>query len=339
MACGAPIGEVGTVNAAPSAQQQFVNRLRIVETPKSRSLEAEFSNEVAVPFADALGVFAAGQLAPRQGVRRTVEKNSTGARGDGQIALPEPEAEAEEAITVEAKVTDVSISLSEYGGMDKLMAEIDRSAHPEIFNASGLRDQSLHLLSIVRRRFGIDGLTAVDIEKLLKEKFRLPATTQGVHSAFDRFGHLVDRVPSDKGSYRYRLMDAGEKYLAAPESHHGAGGAHRGARRRSHRSKPVASAPKNGTAGEMPKQASSTEKKSKAHAGRPGPMASIRMLVEKGYFSVGRTLAEIRAYLEEEHAIAYENGDLTPTLTRSIRNTTLKREKREGDGQYEYRTP
>jgi hypothetical protein len=318
------------------------NRVKIVEssrsrsTSRSRSLEAEFSNEVAVPFADAFGLFVAGQVMPRQARRRTVEKDGSNVRPDGQLALPEPEDEVENAITVTSTVTDVSISLAEYGGLDKLMAEIDRSAHPEIFSASGARDQSLRLLLVVKQRFGIDGLTAVEIEKLLREKFRIPVTPQGVHSAFDRVGHLVDRVPAEKGSYRYRLMAAGEKYLADPDASPVVAAPRRRPLRRQTEQGGGSGDPSNGTA--SGKTAHATEKRGRSSSGRPGAKKALTDLAASGFFDPPKLTADAQKHLEEQLGHRFKPNELSPAFLRLVQDGVLKRKRRDADGNYEYST-
>ncbi|MBI4354082.1 MAG: hypothetical protein HY595_02485 [Candidatus Omnitrophica bacterium] len=94
-----------------------------------------------------------------------------------------------------------------------LLQKIDRTAYPEIQQAGRVLDRSLIVLRVVRDQFSMDGLNAIQIAKVLTEKFRMKATHQAVRQALDKAGDKVDRVPSGKGATRYRLMQAGEAYL------------------------------------------------------------------------------------------------------------------------------
>ncbi|MGI8552766.1 MAG: hypothetical protein ACR2PL_18555, partial [Dehalococcoidia bacterium] len=205
------------------------------------------------------------------------------------------------------------------------------SAHPEVYEAARVLEQALHVLRIARDDYSIDALTVGQITQVLKDKFRLSVTPQGVHSASNRKG-VVDRVPAGKGTWKFRLMAAGETFLADPGQAPPAS-----TRRRATRGRARAK-----TAGEASEQpASEAPAKSLAPgrraSGRPGPKKMLAELMSTGYFSGPRVIGEIQAYIEQHRGYQFKATDLSPTLTRLLRDGSLKRSKRE-DGQYQYTT-
>jgi hypothetical protein len=53
-----------------------------------------------------------------------------------------------------------------------LISSLSRTDHPEIMGAARSLDRALHLLRVAHRDYGIDGLTASQIAKVLTDKFR-----------------------------------------------------------------------------------------------------------------------------------------------------------------------
>ncbi len=66
---------------------------------------------------------------------------------------------------------------------------------------------------------------------------------------------------------------------------------------------------------------------------KEGPLARVRLLIEKDFFKQKRTLEEIRKRLEEM-AIFYKVSDLSPSLIRLVKKGEIRRLKEEGQWRY-----
>jgi hypothetical protein len=133
-------------------------------------------------------------------------------------------------------------------------------------------------------------------------------------------------------------MKAGEDWLATPtrEDTNGEAGPSTvrtgGSRRR-----------RKGNRSPTPTSTTSAGSTSKAPAvpkrstGRPsrGPKAAVEGLITAGWFAESRSLADIRLELEHRQALRFKATDLSPAMTRLLREGRLKRAKTEA-GQYEY---
>jgi hypothetical protein len=213
--------------------------------------------------------------------------------------------------------------------VDTMLAHIDSSAHTEVYQASRLLEQALHVLRIARDDYGIDALTAGQITKILKDKFRVSATPQGVHSALNRNG-VVDRVPAGKGLWKFRLMAAGEAFLADPTAAP-ATSARRKEARRGARSK-SATQTEDEQSGEPRAKPSAPGRRA---SGRPGPKKMLSDLIGAGYFSSPRVIGEVQAHIQQERGYQFSTNELAPAFTRLLREGALTRKERE-DGQYQY---
>jgi hypothetical protein len=189
-----------------------------------------------------------------------------------------------------------------------LLADLDRTAHPEIATTPRVLERSLFFLRAVRDNHNIDGLGASQIAKVLTEKFRLKTTRQAVTQALDVAGNMVDRRIT-LGKVSYHLMLPGDEYLAA------------GNFISSIKPKKTLNAP-------------NAEKKARI-TGRPGPGAMLKELVKSGFFAEHRSITDIQHHCENNLAHNYALNELSTPLRRAVHSGLLKREQN-NDGQYEY---
>lgn len=158
---------------------RFVNRVVFVETPKRRSLNAELSDTAVGLLGESLGWALAGRLQLQSAVRRDAGELAEPVSPE-QLALPEANAPATILdFPARARISDPASkpapdSQNAGDGVGRLMSELDRSAHPEISEASRVIDRALHLPRAAKEKFGMDGMTARQVVTVLKEK--VPAT-------------------------------------------------------------------------------------------------------------------------------------------------------------------
>jgi hypothetical protein len=218
---------------------------------------------------------------------------------------------------------------------------MERSRAAEVDAATGGLAKSLALLLVARRELHIDGLTGAQIATVLTDKFRSRITRQAVGQAMDTAGNRVDRT-KQKGAVVYRIMNAGEQWLAAPRDEtttaaNGAGQTKSTMRRRK-KAKTTAKAPtKDNTTGGT--QVAGTQTAPRTVSRRPGrgPKASVETLIETGWFATPRDLTAVRVELENRLALHYKPTDLAPAMTRLLREGRVRRTKNES-GQYEYQS-
>jgi hypothetical protein len=219
---------------------------------------------------------------------------------------------------------------------------LERSRAPEVDEALGGPGKALALLLVARRELEIDGLTTQQIATVLTEKFRHRVTRQALNKAMDRAGNRVDRMTGGRAT-RYRIMQAGEDWLAAPaedrdgeskRTNSGTGGSR--PRRKAKRT--AAATEPRATDGSTPNtQGASTSKRSTSRRWSRGPKAAVENLIDGGWFDTPRGLSAIRGELESRLALRFKPTDLSPAMTRLLREGRLKRSKTEA-GQYEYQS-
>ena len=237
--------------------------------------------------------------------RRTSKKQSSG--GGGDAGTPENDRVA--------RVTAIS-----------------RGDAPEVDQETTVQGRSIALLVAASREAEVDGLTAPEIAKILTEKFRHRTTRQAVQQAMDNSGNMVDRRKSGNSAAVYRVMKAGEDWLVKPADQRTVASSGARSRRRPSAKKTAASPPAKTASA---KKTSSSAKKT-ASAARPssagrktGPKAVLEDLINEGYFSEPRGMADIKHHIRDEKAMSFNGGDLSPTLIRLLREGKLKRSKTE----------
>jgi hypothetical protein len=194
---------------------------------------------------------------------------------------------------------------------------------------------------VARRELDIDGLTTQQMATVLTDKFRHRVTRQALNEAMDRAGNRVDRITGGRAT-RYRIMRAGEDWLAAPPEEGANGEARRSTvttggtrrRRKAKRNTATTSAPSSRSATGSTSKAFTAPKSSDARPGRR-PKAAVEGLITAGWFAKPRSLTDIRVELEHQQALRFKATDLSPAMTRLLREGRLKRSKTEA-GQYEY---
>ncbi len=247
--------------------------------------------------------------------------------GDGRSEAPTKRSGSGKRASTERKRRE-SGKTNGRSTIEVLVEGIDRTAHSEVGEAPKVLERALHILKISKDEFDIDGLSANEIATVLTEKFRLRTTRQRVNQVLDDASGLVDRVsrPGRQGA-QYRIMDPGEKHLANPPT-------------QDEKSK-ASTARKSTKRGSAEKKAArSSSKTTSKSSGRrkrvQGPRASLQDLLEAGYLNEPRTIGDLRSHLESKKGRIFKPSDLSPTLTRMLRDGLLDREKNEA-GQYEYK--
>lgn len=349
MMCGLLVG-AGDGNGPPNDQQKrdpgMLNSVALVETGKRRSLTAHLSDAAVGVLGETLQRFIEGRAAGHGLLSQPSWHNPQVATDQRQLPLPILAGELRDFTDTEiAKSVQVITEDYESGSsraldppptgteeqIQHLMSLLDRSAHPEIAPAGRVLDKAVNLLRIVRDDFGIDGLTAPQIARILSEKFRLPTSPQSVRTAFDRAHGIVDRVPGPDGAFRHRVTAHGEAYLADSDT----GTTKPSARTRprgGHRRKVKVQT--DSEIGSSPsKRAGSPPKRTES---RPGPKGMIEKLISDGFFEEGKTIGQVKDHLKKQYGYQYSPNQLSPSLVRLLRDGVLQRSTREDDGQYEY---
>lgn len=200
--------------------------------------------------------------------------------------------------------------------VDELIASIDTTQHPAVASATKVLDRALMILQIALRNHELDGLTPPEISRVLTEKFRLSTTSAAVNMALGPATTLVNRLLRGK-AYEYRIMGPGEEYL----SHLGSDGPLVVARSTP---KPTKSIKRKIAKTE---KAAAKQPNAKSPRSRAGPKEILEKLIASNYFSAPRDIAQIIDHLKTNHARTYKNSDLSPALTRLLRENRLDRNK------------
>jgi hypothetical protein len=215
------------------------------------------------------------------------------------------------------------------------LLSLERSRAEDVDNEDGALGKALALLRVAERELSIERLSAPQIAQILTEKFRWRVTRQSVMQALERSGRFVDRR-KEGAAMTYRLMQPGEDWLNTDSDTRkarastGRSRAGRGSPAKKPRTDPGTSRP--GPAKAARPVGTATKK---SRPGKTGPKGAVEALISSGYFSTPRTLADLQQTLQHERALRYKPTDLSPGMTRLIREGRLARAKN-ADGQYEY---
>jgi len=137
------------------------------------------------------------------------------------------------------------------------------------------------------------------------------------------------------GARVYIVMDAGIRYLGTdPAERHTTSGPP--SRKRTTTRRPAKSAPSKTSESDSGAQPDKKpQAKARRSSSRPGPTQATEALIDSGFFKTGRTLGDIRVELRDTRGLSYKSSDLSPIMTRLLRDGKLTR-KRNSDSQYEY---
>ncbi|HEX3432555.1 MAG TPA: hypothetical protein VHT25_00665 [Solirubrobacteraceae bacterium] len=224
-----------------------------------------------------------------------------------------------------------------------LVASLSRTDHPEITDVARSLDRALHLLRVANRDFGIDGLGASQIAKVLNDKFRQPIKPQTLGEALNGAGRFVDRIPQPDGSVIFRLMDPGEKHLDALAASHEQPGATRQRKGKQEQRSPkkaarqVAKRPARRPS-KNPSVAPKSEPSSRKRRAGQGPKSLVEDLIREDFFTEPKTIGEIQGRLRHKKSVKLKATDLSPALVRLLRENSLDRERNDSK-QYEYVVP
>jgi hypothetical protein len=219
-----------------------------------------------------------------------------------------------------------------------LIDSLSRTDYPEVGQAVRALDRALYILRIASEEYGIDGMSAPQIAKVLTEKFRLRVTRQAIGQALDAAGNYVDRVSGKRGAV-YRLMQPGEDYLAAggTSADHSGTSPRRTSTRRRGQKRAVHKGQKREPSGNAASTSTSTNTPARRRSGR-GPKALVEELIDEGFFSEPRSIGDIQDRLRHKKGVQLKPTDLSPALVRLLREDKLDRERNESN-QYEYKVP
>jgi hypothetical protein len=242
----------------------------------------------------------------------------------GSAAHPAKKATSRKAAAARATPPD--------SGPYQLLMDLDRAKAKEVDDQDGALRKSLALLLVAHRECGIDGLTSPMLAKVLTDRFRTRYTRQAITHAMDRAGRMVD-ARKVGGVTVWRLMSDGEALLAKPAEAKPT----KATTPKRTRKRAVANTAKLVPAKKSAKAADPVHANSSSapRGGRPGPKAALEGLIQRGYFATPRGISDLRTELDHNHANRYTAQDLSPALTRLLREQTLKRAKN-ASGQYEY---
>lgn len=213
----------------------------------------------------------------------------------------------------------------------QLIDGINRTAYPEIASASKVLDRALALLRLASRDFGIDGLTAPEIAKVLTEKFRQRTTRQAVTQALSAAHTMADTGRRGRTTV-YRIMQPGEDYLDAGGNKSQTSERPAGPARRARRRQPK-------SAGQSRTKSAPKATKTatvRARGGRRrGPKTVLGELIDEGFFKEPRTIGDAQEQLRHKKGVRFTLQDLSPAFVRLLRDGRLDR-GRNASGQYEY---
>ncbi|GAB4062529.1 hypothetical protein GCM10028777_02560 [Angustibacter speluncae] len=269
------------------------------EAAKIAAVVPESMQEAA--FNRALDMLTNSERTPAEKItspRRAAKKRAPSTPGRGDVETP--------AVDRVAQVTAIA-----------------RDAAPEVDQETSVQGRSIALLVAAKREADVDGLTSPEIAKILTDKFRHKTTRQAVTQAMDAAGSKIDRQRSGNDPIIYRVMKTGEDWLSAPADQRTTSSSGR-PRRRPGTKRVTAPAQKTRTAN----KATPAQKTASAGTGRrTGPKGVLESLIDEGYFSEPRGMADIRQHVRDQRATNFSNSDLSPTLIRLLREGKLKRNK------------
>jgi hypothetical protein len=253
---------------------------------------------------------------------------------DQILGVPTEEAKALKGSTRRrsAQATPSPAEVESDDAAARLIEGINRTAYPEIASASKVLDRALALLRLASRDFNIDGLTAPEIAKVLTEKFRQRTTRQAVTQALSAAHTLVDTGRRGRTTV-YRIMQPGEDYLDAGGSQSQTTERRTSPSRRGRRRQPKS---RSSAGASRAKTETKTTATPRARGGRRrGPKTVVGELIDEGFFSEPRTMAETQDQLRHKKGMRYTLQDLSPTFVRLLREGRLDRDRNDS-GQYEY---
>lgn len=313
-----------TTRTLPDLKELFKQASEIAQQVPANMQEAAFNRALELLTAGTLGSAHATDRAERP-AKATKAKRPVGRRESGGTT------ETGDAV-------------------ETLLQGINSTQHPGVASVSGNLERALMVLKIAYDEHEVDGLSPSDIARVLRDKFRVSASDNGIRMALTRASTLVDRVPNG-GGFVYRIMAPGEAHLAALASGGAAGQAHGGGTvarakkvKRPQRKAAgadtgsTAAAPAKAPAAKAPPKAASAPASAgkKRASGVPGPKAAIMALHASGYFDTPKTGTELQQHLKSKKGFSFDLSQLLVALLRLVRDEVLDRDAN-SNGDYEYK--
>jgi len=215
----------------------------------------------------------------------------------------------------------------------KTLMSLPRDKAEEVDDEDGALGKALAMLVVAEREAGISGLSAPQIAAVLTGKFKWKVSRQAITQALDRAGKMVDSYSDGPGARLYRIMSAGETYLATSVTDRNAPVSSGTRRKRQAPASPENAAP---GMGEVVTRAAPKRNAAKqSGTRRTGPKEAIEQLIATGFFASPQVLGSIRDEIRDRRGLVFKSTDLSPCMTRLLRDGKLTR-RRNGDAQYEY---
>jgi hypothetical protein len=222
--------------------------------------------------------------------------------------------------------------------IDEIMENLESTAYPTIRHGRSVIVLAMLTMQAVRESCDVEWLSAGQVLKVLKDKFRIPIKADSLNKALSRATAYVDRKQVD-GTYMYRVMAPGEEYLQEQSVESGSGATKSGQRKRPKRKTQAPPKARRSTKGagapKAPAKGAASRSSSRGSAGRPGPKKLLEDLIAAGYFDSPRNISDIIKYASDKKAYVYKPTDLSPALARLQREEKLDRE-RNAENQFEY---
>lgn len=220
--------------------------------------------------------------------------------------------------------------------------DLDRTAHLEINHKGSGLDNALRLLRAAREDLDIDGLTATEIANALTDKFRSRISQQAVSNVLNDAGKHVDRKKNGN-KVVFRIMDPGEEHLdegpgetpTAPKKRKAKKKANSSVKKKSGKKKTKKKAKKKAKKKVSKKKSIAGNSNKKPNKKTVGPATVLSQLLDNGFLSSPRTIADIIQHAKHVHGRTIKANDLSPALLRFLRSGKLTRE-RNAEEQYEY---
>lgn len=221
------------------------------------------------------------------------------------------------APTRAAQKTPASSAATGGDAFDQLLASINRSEHPDVFNEKRVLERALRVLKIAQGT-DCEYLNTQQIAQILTEKFRLPTKYQAVRFALESAPTFTNSKQNGRSTL-YAIMHPGEQFLTLPEAE---------------RTATQLKRPSKNPANKSKKTDANPQSKGKRHNGT-GPKGILMQLIQEGFCDAPKTVGELSEHIKHKKGHSYATNELTTPLVRLVRDEVLNRATN-SDNQYVY---